>query len=384
MACCNTYMLMLLLLLLVVAGNVMVQGEATARKAVTYSSSTWREKRSSCRQQTVAMKVLSATMTALFLLVASSFAPSALAFMPSSYRLSPRHVQVGGGRPGAGCAQQGILVRTLKVNALSMSSSSEISEGRGGEGGGGGDVTSASKRRRRKRKDGRNVKAEQNAAYEVEAEPASSVVEEDSSPAQRAEQSEPAPAAASKKNEVVTMKVRDVRDILSGKPEQTASVVRSEGEYDEDDDELADDEEWEYYYEDDSEGEASSVAGGDSSLEQLLADARKMRTEASSSGGEIGSADAKGGAFDKASIPDGIKNVISTIVTVDFFVVLGLLAWFLAGIFFRAAFGNDAVQIAFNNNFETLVQPALGVLMIASAAGAVMKDPKEDDRGLSE
>ena len=63
----------------------------------------------------------------------------------------------------------------------------------------------------------------------------------------------------------------------------------------------------------------------------------------------------------------------------DFFLVLGLLAWFLSGIFIRSAFDNDSVQIAFNNNFEVIVQPALGILMIGSAAGAVMGDGDDDD-----
>ena len=140
---------------------------------------------------------------------------------------------------------------------------------------------------------------------------------------------------------------------------------------------LADDEEWEYYYEDDdgNEIEPPEIGSGDATLDQLLADAKKLR-------GDTESDDEKG-ALEGVSIPGGIKGAISTIVTIDFFFVLGLLAWFLTGIFVRAAFGNDAVQIAFNNNFELIVQPALGVLMIASAAGALFKEPEEDDRGLS-
>jgi hypothetical protein len=38
---------------------------------------------------------------------------------------------------------------------------------------------------------------------------------------------------------------------------------------------------------------------------------------------------------------------------------------------------NDTVQIAFNNSFDSKVLPAIGILMIGSAAGAVF--PGEED-----
>ena len=233
----------------------------------------------------------------------------------------------------------------------------------------------SSSRRRRKRKDGRNLRTED---AEVAAAPdAPKVVEEE----EVADATAAAPAAAAGASpKVVNMQVRDVRDILSGKPEPSGSVAGADSDDVDDDDEeeeLADDEEWEYYYEDDdgNEIEAPTIGSGDATLDQLLADAKKLR-------GDTESDDEKG-ALEGVSIPGGIKGAISTIVTIDFFFVLGLLAWFLTGIFVRAAFGNDAVQIAFNNNFELIVQPALGVLMIASAAGALFKEPEEDDRGLS-
>ena len=229
-----------------------------------------------------------------------------------------------------------------------------------------GGSTGSSGRRRRKRKDGRNLKAEET---EASGPATPEVVEEES-----AEQVVDVAASASPPSEVVTMEVRDVRDILSGKPAPSASVDSAADVDEEDDEELSDDEEWEYYYEDEDGNEIEPPAEG--SLEQLLADAKKLRgdNELEKSGD---------GALEGVSIPGSAQSIISTIVTIDFFFVLGLLAWFLAGIFVRAAFGNDAVQIAFNNNFELIVQPALGVLMIASAAGALFKEPEEDDRGLS-
>ncbi len=85
----------------------------------------------------------------------------------------------------------------------------------------------------------------------------------------------------------------------------------------------------------------------DDSMEQLLADARQFRkADGGMSNDEEGS-----------SMKDTFFNVISTIVTVDFFVVLALLAWFLAGIFCSYVLKDDTVQIAFNMNFERVTQP---------------------------
>ena len=188
--------------------------------------------------------------------------------------------------------------------------------------------TGTSNRRRRKRKDGRNLK-----------------VEEESGPEQVVEATAAAAPSmaelAKKSSEVVTMEVRDVRDILSGKPAPSASVGEAADidDDDGDDEELADDEEWEYYYEDEDGNEVEPPAEG--SLEQLLADAKKLR-------GDDESEKSGDGALEGVSIPGGIKGAISTIVTIDFFFVLGLLAWFLAGIFVRGGIwqrcGTDCLQ----------------------------------------
>ena len=63
----------------------------------------------------------------------------------------------------------------------------------------------------------------------------------------------------------------------------------------------------------------------------------------------------------------------------DFFVVCGFLVWFLAGIFASSVLDNDAIQIAFNGVFESLVQPALGILMLAALADAVSKQDDEQE-----
>lgn len=105
-----------------------------------------------------------------------------------------------------------------------------------------------------------------------------------------------------------------------------------------------------------------------SNLEGLLADAKRMRA---AKGVTSGSSDAGTG--------DKIINLLSAVVTFDFFVVCGLLLWFLAGVFCSYVLKNDAVQIAFNGIFQPVVQPALGILMIGSAASAVLKGKQNDD-----
>lgn len=202
-------------------------------------------------------------------------------------------------------------------------------------------------RKRRKRKDGRNVEAmsaEENVVDKVEE-----------------------ARVETAKAEPLQMQVADIRDVVSGKvptPEQSAPEVQDA----EVDDELEDDEEYEYYYEDENNNEVIVGTSGtqDNSLESLLADARKMRAEDTEE------------EEDDSSIKNQIKGVLSNIVTADFFVVCALLAWFLAGIFCSYIIKDDTVQIAFNGIFEPVVQPALGILMIGSAAGAAFDDSEEE------
>ena len=211
-------------------------------------------------------------------------------------------------------------------------------------------------RRRRRRKDGKNVEAKED--LEKVEEPSTMNV-------------------STSKPEPVTVKVQDIRDLVAGKtPEETEeddTKSQSIEQYDEDEDEdedLDDDEEYEYYYEDEDKNEVivGTSSTGDSSLEALLADAKRMRAKEAEENGEA----------DGPSIPSAIKSVISTIVTIDFFVVCALLAWFLAGIFCSYVIKDDTVQIAFNGIFEPVVQPALGILMIGSAAGSAFQEPEKE------
>jgi hypothetical protein len=106
------------------------------------------------------------------------------------------------------------------------------------------------------------------------------------------------------------------------------------------------------------------------SLAELLADARNMQVKEDQDMQDAGET--------KMSMPKTIRNVISTILTADFFAVCFFLLWFLLGIAVRSIAKDDSIQIAFNNQFQTLVQPALGLLMVGSVAGAVFPDPDEE------
>lgn len=152
---------------------------------------------------------------------------------------------------------------------------------------------------------------------------------------------EPPISVRGRSNEFVEVEVRDIRDMVAGRttPSRSSTMVQ-------------DDDEYEYYDEDGEEDENDS-------LKSLLADAKRLRGDKEEEDSEF-------------NIGESIKSVISTIITIDFFIVFGLLLWFLAGIFSSYALKDDGIQIAFNGIFEAVVQPALGLLMIGSAAGAVM------------
>ena len=116
---------------------------------------------------------------------------------------------------------------------------------------------------------------------------------------------------------------------------------------------------------------SSSSSNSDDALQQLLKDAQSMQEKE-----KIINADGDEGG---GALTTGIKNIVSTIVTVDFFVVCAFLVWFLVGIFSSTVLDNDSIQIAFNGIFQPLVQPALGILMIGAIAGAIDNNNDDDD-----
>merc|ERR1711971_93216 len=103
----------------------------------------------------------------------------------------------------------------------------------------------------------------------------------------------------------------------------------------------------------------SSDVSSSSSLESILADARKMREAAKGESAVVEEKEEETGSLKSSAI-----NVLSTIVTVDFFIVVALLLWFFTGIFFSYVFKNDSIYTTFAGIFEPVAQPALGVLML--------------------
>lgn len=77
------------------------------------------------------------------------------------------------------------------------------------------------------------------------------------------------------------------------------------------------------------------------------------------------------------------KGVISTIITIDFFVVIAFMLWFIAGVAGTYAFDDTFLLDRFNEAWSPIVQPALGVLMGGTIAGGVVSKlgESEDDEG---
>lgn len=72
------------------------------------------------------------------------------------------------------------------------------------------------------------------------------------------------------------------------------------------------------------------------------------------------------------SIASGAKNIISTIISIDFFVVIAFMLWFIAGVVSSYGFSNTFLLDQFNDKWTPVVQPALGVLMGGTIAGGVV------------
>lgn len=180
-----------------------------------------------------------------------------------------------------------------------------------------------------------------------------------------------------REDRAVNLEVRDVRDLVSGRSSRSAAAASSQ--------------------QSSSTAVAASAstttttAGAgpastttDDSLERLLADAKEMKALEERKAKDNADDSLSGNDDEEVfSIPQTTLKILSTLVTVDFFVVCLLLVWFLAGVFCSYVLKNDDVQIAFNGIFQPVVQPALGVLMIGSLLSAVFKEEEEsDDQGL--
>ena len=231
------------------------------------------------------------------------------------------------------------------------------------DGGSGGDNSGAKRRKKRVRR-----KEESSSDTESKAPPTST----------------PAPELKAREDTGVNLQVMDVRDLVGGgsatsssstptsqesfsssaKPSSEAPITSKQGS-----------------------NSATSTGTGtnsnsdmDESLKMLLEDAREMQAlEKKGSSSVSSGATTEEGGDTEFSIPDTFRKILSSIVTVDFFVVCGFLLWFLLGIFCSYILKNDDVQIAFNLLFQPVVQPALGILMIGSIAGSAFEKNEEEE-----
>lgn len=68
-----------------------------------------------------------------------------------------------------------------------------------------------------------------------------------------------------------------------------------------------------------------------------------------------------------------LGGVLDKLLVADFFLILAVLAWFLAGVAQRTALGDDGILEAWLPLWTPLFQPALGVFMAGALLSAVAK-----------
>ena len=158
------------------------------------------------------------------------------------------------------------------------------------------------------------------------------------------EEEKPAIELKAREDSPVELKVQDVREIMGGSVSASSSSapVRSSSSSE---NASATDELSTTLPTSVSSASPPSSRFKNDSMEQLLADARRMREE---------EAEVEEDGEQSGSIKATIGKGLSAIVTADFFVVMAFLVWFLVGIFSSSILKNDTIQIAFNSksNFE--------------------------------
>ena len=88
----------------------------------------------------------------------------------------------------------------------------------------------------------------------------------------------------------------------------------------------------------------------------------------------------------EATVPpqnDGIgfkvKESFSALLVADFFLIIFFLVWFIAASISKEVFASYFLIEKFQDIFQPIIQPALGLLMIGSVSSAFLKDKKEND-----
>uniref|UniRef100_A0A7S1UKH3 Uncharacterized protein n=2 Tax=Phaeomonas parva TaxID=124430 RepID=A0A7S1UKH3_9STRA len=83
---------------------------------------------------------------------------------------------------------------------------------------------------------------------------------------------------------------------------------------------------------------------------------------------------------DEGGIGEFAKGAFVKILLADFFVVLAFLGWFIVGLLQKYGGGAESpILDSFRANFETLVQPALGLLMGGTLLGGALEKINGND-----
>uniref|UniRef100_A0A7S1FW27 Transmembrane protein n=1 Tax=Corethron hystrix TaxID=216773 RepID=A0A7S1FW27_9STRA len=194
-------------------------------------------------------------------------------------------------------------------------------------------------------------------------------------------------------DQALVVEKQEIEDVVTPVSTTVEEEIPAEEVIEDDEEELGEDEEWEYYDDDEEDKEEKQAfeikmrdvrdVVGSASVTQLSSASSSSPTSSDKEGGSFESLllDAKRMEKKKTSsdeedapISDFIFNAVSTIVTADFFLIIGFLIWFVLGAVLSATTGNDTVQLAFNGIFQPVVQPALGVLMIGALVGNLGKN----------
>jgi len=78
-------------------------------------------------------------------------------------------------------------------------------------------------------------------------------------------------------------------------------------------------------------------------------------------------------------IASKIKELFSALLVADFFLILLFLTWFIAATISKEVFSSYFLIEKFQDIFQPVIQPALGLLMIGSVSSAVLKDDTKSD-----
>jgi hypothetical protein len=80
---------------------------------------------------------------------------------------------------------------------------------------------------------------------------------------------------------------------------------------------------------------------------------------------------------EEGNLLKSVKNAFSYVLIADFFLIIFFLGWFIAASISKEAFANPYLLERFQDIFQPVIQPALGVLMIGSVLSGVIKDDEK-------